>query len=99
MRVLLDLVITDDLKKEGQMRALIRAIQDARKQWNLPVNEYIAISIVSDEGTIKWLKDYETFLNQNVLLQGVQYQVEYDTNKKISLRLFDEQVTIYLIEQ
>ncbi|AWE07832.1 isoleucine--tRNA ligase [Lysinibacillus sp. 2017] len=98
-RVLLDLVITDDLKKEGQMRELIRAIQDARKQWNLPVNEYIAISIVSDEGTIKWLKDYETFLNQNVLLQGVQYQVEYDTNKKISLRLFDEQVSIYLIEQ
>lgn len=97
-RVLLDLIITEDLKKEGQVRELIRAIQDARKQWNLPLNQYIAISIVSDDETIEWLKGYENFLNQNVLLQEVQYQVEYDTNKKISLRLFNEPVSIYLIE-
>lgn len=98
-RVLLDLVITEDLQKEGQMRELIRAIQDARKKWNLPINQYIAISIVSDEGTIKWLKEYETFLTQNVLLREVQYQVEYETDKTIMLSLFDKKVSIYLTEE
>lgn len=98
-RVLLDLNITENLKKEGQVRELIRAIQDARKQWNLPLNQYIAISIVSNDETIEWLKEYENFLNQNILLQEVQYQAEYDTNKTITLQLFNEQVSIYLIEQ
>ena len=97
-RVLLDLIVTEDLQKEGQMRELIRAIQDARKQWNLALHQYIKISIVSDDVTIKWLKEYEAFLRKNVLLDDVQYQIEYEKNKQISLELFDKKVVVYLID-
>ena len=97
-RVLLNLIVTEDLQKEGQMRELIRAIQDARKQWNLALHQYIKISIVSDDVTIKWLKEYEAFLRKNVLLDDVQYQIEYEKNKQISLELFDKKVVVYLID-
>ena len=97
-RVLLDLIVTEDLQKEGQMRELIRAIQDARKQWNLALHQYIKISIVSDDVTIKWLKEYEGFLRKNVLLDDVQYQSEYEKNKQISLELFDKKVVVYLVD-
>ena len=96
--VLLDVMLTDELQKEGQMRELIRAIQDARKQWNLSLHEYIKISLVSEDETIKWIKEYENFLFQNVLLQEVHYQITYKTDKKINVKIFNEQVIIYLIE-
>lgn len=57
--------------------------------------QYISISIVSTIETISWMKSFDVFLRQNVLLQDVLYQVEFDTDKKLKIDLLNEQVTIY----
>lgn len=47
--VLLDTEITDDLKREGSIREIIRAVQDLRKQKNLVPSDIIKLSVETDE--------------------------------------------------
>ncbi len=45
----LDVVITQDLKREGDMRELVRAVQDLRKQKALHPSDLVNLSIETDE--------------------------------------------------
>lgn len=94
-RILLNTQLTEDLLQEGQVRELIRMIQDTRKKWNLPVEKYISISINSDVSTLNWLKNYEAFLRKNVLLDKISYEAEVASDNGVSMNLFDKPVTIY----
>jgi isoleucyl-tRNA synthetase len=44
INVILDIRLTPTLVEEGQVRDLIRTIQDASKKMNLPVEKYISVS-------------------------------------------------------
>ena len=59
--VILDSVITEELKQEGNYRELIRAIQDMRKKNGLNPNDIVEIEIsTSEEGedlVNKWQKE------------------------------------------
>ena len=46
--VSLDLTITDELKKEGIAREIVRNIQDARKQLELNITDKIEICLIGD---------------------------------------------------
>ena len=93
-QVLLDISLTEELVQEGQIRELIRAIQDIRKKWDLPIHQYVTISIVSDEETIDWIKNYDAFLRQTILLQDVLYQVPVKTEHTIKVQLLQSVVTV-----
>lgn len=41
-RVLINVHLTSSLLEEGQIRELVRTIQDTRKQWQLPVEQYVS---------------------------------------------------------
>jgi hypothetical protein len=53
--VSLDLTITDELKKEGLAREMIRSIQDARKQIGCEIMDNITISLKGDYPT-EWVE-------------------------------------------
>lgn len=53
--VILDTTITEELKKEGDIRKLIRAVQDARKEASLVASDVITLTISEDIGDLSSL--------------------------------------------
>ncbi len=69
--VSLDTVITEELKKEGQLRELMRAVQDLRKQAGLLPGEEAVLHIeISDEGK-EWLSSVTPELSRATILRDV----------------------------
>lgn len=76
LAVALHLVITEDLKQEGIVREVVRAVQDARKRLDLPVEKYIDL-VLDAEGEVKAaLERFESVLRDNVLLGSLRYGTE-----------------------
>ncbi|WP_107951697.1 isoleucine--tRNA ligase [Lysinibacillus parviboronicapiens] len=96
-RVLLNTHLTEDLLQEGQIRELIRSIQDTRKKWALPVEQYIAISISTDAKTAEIIQQHETLLKANVLLNDIKFGENRTGDKFIQTEVFNEKVTIYFM--
>jgi len=77
MKVVLNLEITPELKREGLMRELVRQIQTARKAAGLNIDDRIVLSVVSgDEEVLQTLTEHAetikaetlaTSLNENEL--------------------------------
>jgi len=62
----LDVNITNELKKEGALREIIRAIQDARKKSGLNPSDEILVSVLGDENLISIIKESKEFLSKEV---------------------------------
>jgi isoleucyl-tRNA synthetase len=57
--ILLDTTITPELKEEGQLRDLIRHVQELRKTNNLVPDDKITLFALGDETMLGLLKKYE----------------------------------------
>ena len=64
--VKLDTKITSKLKKEGQIRDLIRQIQEARKKANCQLNEFIIVYLPS------WPKEFEDEIKRKALVKELR---------------------------
>jgi isoleucyl-tRNA synthetase len=95
--VALDLEITDDLRREGTARELVRAVQDARRAAGLDVSDRIALAIATTgdvAGSLEAFRDYvagETLAVslEDGILEGdaFRHEVEIDGGTvSISLR-------------
>lgn len=62
----IDLEITPELKKEGQMREVIRNVQQARKQADLEVDDRILLGLQTDD------KSLQAVLNDEALIQTIR---------------------------
>ncbi|MFY9487530.1 MAG: isoleucine--tRNA ligase [Solirubrobacterales bacterium] len=65
--VALDLTITDQLKREGLAREIVHAVQNARKQAGLAVEDRIVLSLDGDEDVIAAAREHSAYLAKEVL--------------------------------
>jgi len=93
-RVLLHTYLTEELLQEGQMRELIRTIQDNRKKRNLPVERYITLTISGSDKVMVIIKKFEALLKVNILLTEIDYNNDLDLDDAIPVILFEEKVNI-----
>ncbi len=84
LTVALDPEITDELKMEGNVRDLIRIIQNMRKEKGFEVTDRIEIFIEGDEEIIKGTKVFNDHLMQETLCTTVHYKAT-ENSEEISI--------------
>lgn len=72
--VMLDTTITEALKKEGNIRELIRSIQDLRKESNLPIDKKIDLYIDSSPTFIKTIMEYHFLIHKGIILHQLFFE-------------------------
>lgn len=65
LQVTLDTAITEELKLKGELRGLIRQIQEKRKQANTDMDELVDVTLPS------WPKQYEAEIKQKTLIRNL----------------------------
>ncbi|MFH1188363.1 MAG: class I tRNA ligase family protein [bacterium] len=73
--VVLHTEITDELRKEGNFRDLVRCIQDIRKKQNLTPRDAIVIRVFSDNEGIQFIKSCETELQQATNAEEIIFEI------------------------
>lgn len=73
MTVALNTRITKELKQEGLVREVVRAIQDYRKKLDLPVEKKVKLVLNVDEELKEAIECFKDILFKNVLLLQVSY--------------------------
>ena len=74
LEVILDINITEDLKKEGNYRELVRAIQDIRKKNDLNPNDLITLLIKTNEEGQGLIEKFKENLQKLVSARDVEYK-------------------------
>jgi isoleucyl-tRNA synthetase len=65
--VALDLVISDELRREGQARELVHAIQNARKTAGLRVEDRIELALEGDRSLLAAAKEHHEYISGETL--------------------------------
>lgn len=96
LKVILDVTLTPQLVEEGQVRELIRAIQDTRKKLDLPVEKYISIKISTMDDVKEKIQRFEELIKENMLVQNISYEKLNNSKQHIEVRFDDEIVKVSL---
>jgi isoleucyl-tRNA synthetase len=69
----LDLVMTPELKEEGQLRELIRSIQDMRKEADLTVEDIVSLEVGENSTTAPLFKKYADTIKKTTNLKEILF--------------------------
>ncbi|MEN1935904.1 isoleucine--tRNA ligase [Paenibacillus sp. 102] len=83
--VMLDTNVTDELLQEGVAREFIRAVQEYRKQLNLPVNLRVDVTVDTDDELQNTLTKHKGLLEENLLVKQFTFQTLTQEEDEISL--------------
>jgi isoleucyl-tRNA synthetase len=71
--VALDLGLDDDLRREGLAREVVHAVQSARRDAGLAVEDRIALGLGGDEELLAAAREHEPYLTGETLAVSVSY--------------------------
>jgi len=94
--VALDLELSDDLRREGLARELVRAIQDARKAAGFEVSDRIALGVQGDDAVAAALDAYSDYVAGETLATQVMRSRLPDPGYERSIPLEGAEVLITL---
>ena len=77
--VQLDITINDELKREGMLRDLIRAVQDARKERGFSVGEIKTLEIVASKMWAEIVEAFREDIKKATTMSDVKLTVAVDT--------------------
>ncbi len=87
----LDTTITPELRNEGSIRDIIRAIQDARKQENLEPSTPIELVVCAGNEIQKLIGEYTTAISEPTSVTRISYT---EDNQKYEVGLEGEKVSV-----
>ncbi|HYF26371.1 MAG TPA: isoleucine--tRNA ligase [Baekduia sp.] len=82
--VALELAIDDDLLREGWVREVVRAVQNARKDAGLEVSDRITLHLGGAEAVLDAVRDHQSYVAAEVLADG---GVAYDCDEGTSVSI------------
>ena len=74
--VALDLTLDEELRREGLAREVVHAIQAARKDAGLAVEDRIALALEGDEEVLAAVRTHQEYVAGEVLATQIAYAVE-----------------------
>ena len=72
--IILDLELSEDLKREGEYRELVRKIKDLRKENNLTLNDVVSLEFKGNKNTIDFVKSFEEELKKDCKLSELKFE-------------------------
>ncbi len=94
-RVVLDMTITPELKREGLMREVVRQVQNARKQAGLQVDDRIKLVLQTDDKElVKAVHEFGDTIKQEVLANHLT--AEGDAAHEATVKVEGSELTIRL---
>ncbi|MCI0764408.1 isoleucine--tRNA ligase [Bacillus sp. TL12] len=83
--VMLDTNVTNELLQEGVAREFIRAVQEYRKQLNLPVNLRVDVILDTEDELQRTLTKHKELFEENLLVKQFTFQGLTQDDDEISL--------------
>ncbi|HEY2420456.1 MAG TPA: isoleucine--tRNA ligase [Neobacillus sp.] len=96
LKVIIDIRLTPQLVEEGQVRELIRAIQDTRKKLDLPVEQYISINISATDDRKEVIQRFEELIKENILVTDIHFDKLNDSEHSFEVKFADGIVKVSL---
>jgi isoleucyl-tRNA synthetase len=81
----LDTELTNELKEEGMMRDIIRAVQDARKKAGFTPGDIIVLSIEADDELKNIITKHKDFIKKPVIAEDIKFAELEDTSEKVDI--------------
>ncbi len=92
LTVALDTTITEELKQEGVVREVVRAVQDYRKKLDLPVEKRVDITFNVDNETKEAMVRFDQLLRDSILVSDISYssheKMEFVTAGEIQIGMY-----------
>jgi len=89
--VVLDTVLTEELKNEGYVREVIREVQEYRKKLNLKVEQRVTLSFSGSNTLLHSIQQFENLVFENVLATSINYP---SSSNGHTVTIEDETLTI-----
>lgn len=89
----LDTNITDELRKEGQYREIVRFIQDMRKKQNFVPSQKAVLSVWADNESRALVERFENEVKRSATLEKIKFLGEISSDGNIGEKLSIDEMT------